>query len=403
MNHTKVRLLIVTLIALAMSGVSPKTIGQTQDARQIARNVFPSVVLLEMTDSSGETIALGSGFFVREDVIATNYHVIKGAAGGSVKIVGQNHKYKITGVVAADTRHDLVLLKLLQVKAAPLKLGDVSQLETGEPIYALGNPEGLEGTISPGIVSGMGLRRIQGENLIQITAPISHGSSGGPVVNAKGEVVGIAVSFLTDGQNLNFAVPAPYLALLLANMKPLVALSSVKAGEPKAPPVVAREQGRRFTSAKYGISFALPTNSVERELDSEGMPTYDGDDNSYGAGSVLAVSVVEEPNVLLFQPAKGEAVIDQIQASLLETFSNGFKRVSVVDRHKVTVGASEGTILTLSGVLEGVTMLIRTVVVPVVAHQRVYIFTIACLSTGSTKWFKETDRVIHSLTVGEAR
>ena len=111
MNHTKVRLLIVTLIALAMSGVSPKTIGQTQDARQIARNVFPSVVLLEMTDSSGETIAFGSGFFVREDVIATNYHVIKGAAGGSVKIVGQNHKYKITGVVAADTRHDLVLLR----------------------------------------------------------------------------------------------------------------------------------------------------------------------------------------------------------------------------------------------------------------------------------------------------
>ncbi len=98
-------------------------------------------------------------------------------------------------------------------------LADISQIEVGQEIFALGNPRGLEGTISPGIISGMNFREVDGENLIQITAPISGGSSGGPVVNQKGEVIGVASASFRERQNLNFAVPSSYLAILLANSK----------------------------------------------------------------------------------------------------------------------------------------------------------------------------------------
>lgn len=83
-----------------------------QDAREIARRAFPSVVLLEMFDSSGRATVQGSGFFVRKDVIATNYHVIEGQTKGYAKIVGRDGRYPIEGVVAVDTGRDLALLKL---------------------------------------------------------------------------------------------------------------------------------------------------------------------------------------------------------------------------------------------------------------------------------------------------
>jgi len=86
-----------------------------------------------------------------------------------------------------------------------LNIGDESEIGVGDLIYVLGSPEGLESTFSQGNISGT--RRLDGRSLIQITAPISHGSSGGPVLNSAGEVIGIAVGALRAGQNLNFAIP----------------------------------------------------------------------------------------------------------------------------------------------------------------------------------------------------
>jgi hypothetical protein len=181
-----------------------------------------------MRDSNNRAISLGSGFFVRPDVVATNYHVIEGAVDGFAKVLGNSSIYHIESVVGVDQANDLALLKLKGVTGKPLTLADISKIEVGEEIFALGNPKGLEGTISPGIISGSSLRRAGNESLIQITAPISPGSSGGPVVNKRGEVIGIAVASLKDGQNLNFAVPSSYLALLLANSKGAISLSSIR-------------------------------------------------------------------------------------------------------------------------------------------------------------------------------
>jgi hypothetical protein len=100
----------------------------------------------------------------------------------------------------------------------------------GDNVYAVGNPEGLEGTFSQGLVSG--IRQRGSDSILQITAPISPGSSGGPVLNTKGEVVGVAVSTSTEGQNLNFAVPANYLAVLLKNRTPPSGLSQSSTSAP---------------------------------------------------------------------------------------------------------------------------------------------------------------------------
>lgn len=207
------------ILLLGILSVVTGSSGLAQDARLIAKNTLPSVVLLEMYDADNNLFKLGSGFFVRSDVVATNYHVIEGASSGAVKMVGQPSRYLIAGTIGIDKLNDLALIKLIGANEKPLVLGDLSGIEVGQEIFALGSPRGLEGTISPGIVSGMHLRELGNENLIQITAPISSGSSGGPVVNGRGEVIGVAVASLKDGQNLNFAVPSSYLLALLAGAK----------------------------------------------------------------------------------------------------------------------------------------------------------------------------------------
>jgi len=199
-------------------------LSHAKTAREIAQNSFPSVVMLLMEDSNGQTISLGSGFFVKEGIVATNVHVIDGAVKGYVKIVGQKPKYEIAGIVGIDGVRDIVLLSVKGTKAPSLILGDNKQVSVGDDIYAVGNPQGLEGTFSQGIISG--IRQVGSETILQITAPISPGSSGGPVLNAQGKVIGIAVATFKSGQNLNFAIPVSYLVSLLSNMKQVTPLSA---------------------------------------------------------------------------------------------------------------------------------------------------------------------------------
>lgn len=149
-------------------------------------------------------------------MVATNLHVIEGAAGGYVKMVDQKAKTAINGTVAVDAQHDLALLSVAGATAPSLILGDSTQVTVGDQIFAIGNPRGLEGTFSQGIVSS--IRHIDPDTLLQITAPISPGSSGGPVLDLSGRVIGVAEGTITEGQNLNFAVPTSYLTALVGKI-----------------------------------------------------------------------------------------------------------------------------------------------------------------------------------------
>jgi tetratricopeptide (TPR) repeat protein len=203
---------LILLVALASS-------SEGQGGREIARNAFPSVVLVVADSGEGHRGSLGSGFFVQDDLIVTNYHVVKGYSRISVKLVGHKEIYQAK-VVTASSAKDLAFLRVIGVQATPLSFGNVREVAVGDEVYAIGNPEGLEATLSQGIVSGN--RLIGGNRYFQISAAISRGSSGGPILNKSGEVIGVAVAALRTGQNLNFAIPVSEVTALM-NGTPAIA------------------------------------------------------------------------------------------------------------------------------------------------------------------------------------
>jgi hypothetical protein len=185
-------------------------LGQVGDeAKRIYSFSQDSVFLVYLNDSSGTPSALGSAFLVAPRLLVTNAHVAD--AGSPVLAVGP---VRIPlKVLRTDEKNDLALLSVdVDLTSKPLPLASAA-VTPGEQIFAIGNPEGLEKTISQGIISG--LRKRGDRDILQITSPISHGSSGGPILNSKGEVVGVAVGMLEDGQNLNFAVPVAYVKAIL--------------------------------------------------------------------------------------------------------------------------------------------------------------------------------------------
>lgn len=204
--------LVAQTVAVAVSAISVG--AQPSDARQVVRKVSPSVVLITVFDAAGQPLSLGSGFVVTDSGVLTNRHVIAGGTRATVRLVGDSTSLQVTALLAADSSHDLVLLCVHGLHAQLLRVADSHAVEVGQRVLAIGNPKGLEGSVSEGIVSG--IRSIGRDTLLQITSPISPGSSGGPVVNDRGELIGVAVGAIIDGQNLNFAVPSNYVARLLA-------------------------------------------------------------------------------------------------------------------------------------------------------------------------------------------
>lgn len=240
-----IRLLV--LVLLLCFGASS---AYSQTAQQIAKKAFRSTVLLVMEDANGQPLSLGSGFFVRDGEIASNLHIVEGAARGYAKLVGQKTKYDIEGVTAVDRKRDLVVLKISAVSPQALSLGNSDGVQVGGSVFAVGNPQGLEGTFSQGIVSS--IREVGTDKLLQITAPISPGSSGGPVLNGKGEVIGVSVATFRGGQNLNFAIPSNYLKTLLGKAGPAKPLTQAKPA--KAQRSILADLGGRSSEGVVGRS-----------------------------------------------------------------------------------------------------------------------------------------------------
>ena len=208
---------LIVLLLFCQTNTTP-----AQTVPEIAEKALAATVYLEMQDSNGLSLGFGSGFFVKPNLIATNYHVIAGAASGTANLVGKHTTYKIEGFTATDKYNDLALLKVTAYGIKSLPLGNSDAIKIGETVYVAGNPKGLEGTFSDGIISSRHGGHAKGR--LQMTAPISPGSSGGPVLNSKAEVIGVSYAILEGGQNLNFAIPSLYLKTLLAlsgTVKPL--------------------------------------------------------------------------------------------------------------------------------------------------------------------------------------
>jgi tetratricopeptide (TPR) repeat protein len=196
-------LALVLLIAFTAKAQAPETLPD------LIRRVKPSVVAVVTYNAKNEALTSGSGFFIRPGQVVTNLHVIDGAHHAEIRTLdGKGKVYPVQGMLDIDEEGDLAILSLNipQDRTRAIDLTNTIP-EEGESIFVIGNPLRLEGSISDGIVSAV--REVPNlGKIIQITAPISHGNSGSPLFNMKGQVVGVVTMKVVNGQNINLALSA---------------------------------------------------------------------------------------------------------------------------------------------------------------------------------------------------
>jgi len=197
----------LSLASLTASVVAAQSVAPRRDIPAIAKAANGAVVSIVMSDKDGKPIAQGSGFLVSKDgVIITNCHVIAEGSSALVKLP-DGAFFVVDGVLAFDKARDVAVIKAHGENFRTVPLGNSSRVQVGEEVVAIGNPLSLESTVSNGIVSSIRTIDEEGGKYLQVTAPISPGSSGGPLFNMAGEVVGITTVYLKGGENLNFAIP----------------------------------------------------------------------------------------------------------------------------------------------------------------------------------------------------
>lgn len=200
---------VATIVARMANAQYRKSLTLTSNnltTEEIYAKCSPAVFDITVYGSSGAAIGSASGFFISSSGLAvTNYHVVDGAASAIITTSAGN-TYNVSGICDYSADNDLALLQINGSGFPYLNIGDSTSIVTGASIYAIGSPLGLSSTISEGIISSSS-RTVNGLNYIQISAQISQGSSGGALINKKGQVIGVTAATFVDGQNLNLAVP----------------------------------------------------------------------------------------------------------------------------------------------------------------------------------------------------
>lgn len=183
------------------------SIAQNYGAKSIFKKYNDAVVVIYACDSYGKPIAQGSGVVLNsQGLIVTNYHVCEGSA--NIKIKHEDLVVEDVKILGGDRDDDIMFLKVPENNFNYIPAGNSDNLEIGQKVYALGSPLGFENSITEGIVNGIRkISRYSGDNYIQISASISHGSSGGALITAGGKLIGITTATIEDGQNINFAIP----------------------------------------------------------------------------------------------------------------------------------------------------------------------------------------------------
>jgi Trypsin-like peptidase domain len=207
---------LLSLVFVGVGVAAAQTTPRLKNIPAIAKAANGAIVTI-ITAANDKPIAQGTGFLVSADgVIVTNYHVIETGNVALVKFPDDT-ALPVDGVLAADKVRDLAVIKIHGKIFRMLTLGNSDDVQVGEEVVAIGNPLSLESTVSNGIISGVRTSKEQGGKFLQTTAPISPGSSGGPLFNMLGEVVGINTLYLEGGENLNFAIPVNDAKLLLSH------------------------------------------------------------------------------------------------------------------------------------------------------------------------------------------
>ncbi len=216
--------LFVTVL-VACGGSAANAPHVRMSAREIVDASSPAVVRVEAGNDR-----VGTGFILdRSGLIATNLHVIEGESTIKVKLYKDGGEYQVVSIAGVDRGHDLALMRIKPRGSLPVvKLGDSNVVSAGDRIYAIGNPLGMDYSVSDGLISQV--RQLSAElTILQISAPISQGSSGGPLFNQFGEVIGITTMIVTQGQNINLAVPGNYLVPMVKQEQAIALADFAKA------------------------------------------------------------------------------------------------------------------------------------------------------------------------------
>ena len=267
----------------------------TLSASQVFDRSAGSVVRVDAEAGAFDAPALGAGFFVAPGVVVTNLHVIDGAREAFVR-VRSGERYPVSRVLEFDERHDLALLELDGPRNAfpsPLPLGDATALEPGARLYSIGSPLGFDYTIAEGLFNErLSAPRAPGVELLRLSIALDRGSSGGPLLNERGEVVGVATLTIRGGQ-MALAIPSDAVrSLFLARGARAMAFSEfarvratrreVGAGRPLFRPRVRRvpEHPAGFLARCSGDARGLLRAEIEQAIQ-KGAPIYnDGDHES---------------------------------------------------------------------------------------------------------------------------
>jgi S1-C subfamily serine protease len=215
--HACVCLVLGALLSVLFSqiGCSRSTSSfsrsQTFSPVELFQRVSPSVFVVQALDENGKTLMLGSGVAIARDLLITNCHVVQ---NGSSLRVSRGKQTWTARLIQTVPSHDLCGLRPSGLTLQPVEVRPSSKLATGEHVYAIGSPEGLELTFSEGVISA--LRDAERVHMIQTSAPISPGSSGGGLFDVQGNLVGITTFYLKEGQSLNFALPGEWISGMLA-------------------------------------------------------------------------------------------------------------------------------------------------------------------------------------------
>jgi tetratricopeptide (TPR) repeat protein len=227
-KRTYPRLFPIALVFLLTSAVRAQ-----ESLPALVKRVKPAVVAIATYDANGEAVMTGSGFFLRPGQVVTNLHVVRGAVRAEIKTLdGKGKVFPVNGSLAVDEEGDLALLSVDMPNERARSTELASELpDEGESIFVIGNPLKLEGSVSDGIVSAV--REVPNSyRIIQITAPISHGNSGSPVFNLRGQVLGVVTVKVTNGQNINLAIAAARVGELRAGkLRPLSELTVKNKGD----------------------------------------------------------------------------------------------------------------------------------------------------------------------------
>ena len=231
-------------------------------AEGIFRRVSPAVVQILTFDAEGQAIGRGSGFIVDPNgLVVTNRHVIEGAAKATI-VLADKRSLPVVGVASLLAQHDLALLKVNGRNLPVLRIAE-SAPEVGAKVFAIGNPRGFTNTISSGIVSAH--RERAGKLLLlQTTAPISPGSSGGPLVGETGRAIGVTTGSVTTGQNLNFAVPCNRIVELLRRPRNILPLPIRPLARRKPVLAAKRKEPERVFRSLLGVLDEVPKDKFPR-------------------------------------------------------------------------------------------------------------------------------------------